>query len=94
MTEWASSQGTMALTKRLSSEEPVISSEETLGPESQVPTAHGPLIAHLPDSLLQLLQADLFGLSQQRPLVHLEHGHTVLTELHHYHIRLHLPDSL
>lgn len=52
------------------------------------------LDAHLPDSLLQLLQADLLGLSKQRSLIHLQHGYTVLTEFHNYHIGLHLSDSL
>lgn len=53
-----------------------------------------PPCTHLPHGLLQLLQADLLGLAQQRPLVHLEHGHSVLAQLHDHHVRLHLPDGL
>ena len=49
---------------------------------------------HLPHGLLQLLQADLLGLPQQRALVHLQHGHAVLAELHHHHVGLHRPDGL
>lgn len=49
---------------------------------------------HLPDGLLKLLQADLLGLAQQCALVHLQHGHAVLAQLHHHHIGLHLPDGL
>ena len=57
-------------------------------------TAHARPTPHLPHGLLQLLQADLLGLLEQRALVHLQHGHAVLAELHHHHVGLHLPDGL
>lgn len=56
--------------------------------------ARVPLPTHLPHGLLQLLQADLLGLAQQRALVHLQHRHAVLTQLHHHHVRLHRADGL
>lgn len=49
---------------------------------------------HLFDGLLNLLQVYVFGFLQQRALVHSQHRHAVLAQLHHHHVRLHGADGL
>lgn len=46
------------------------------------------------DGLLNLIQVDVFGFPQQRILVHLQHRHPVLAQLHHHHVWLHSADRL
>lgn len=46
------------------------------------------------DGLLNLFKVDVFGFSEQCILVHLQHGHPVLAQLHHHHVWLDSSDRL